>query len=201
MSYILPHISGKPQWDAIPSVSICHPLWSNVPEIVPSAQAAWDEDALYVRLQALEPHILRRFTGIYDSVCDDSCLEFFFCPEGNTRYFNFEANPNGALYVGYGQAAPARTRLIRQNFGEIFGVQTFDIPGGWGVELRIPVSFIRIFVPEFTLEAGKTLQANFYKCGDETVKPHYFAWNPVDLPEPNFHRPDFFGTITLGNKM
>ena len=138
-TYEVKRISGQPDWENIPSVQMDQYLWSDVRSIIPSAQAAWDEDALYVRLQAIEPHILRRFTGTLDEVCKDSCLEFFFCPqpEGD-RYFNFEGNPNGSIYVGYGRPGSARCRLHRGNFKEILQIQPFDIPGGWGAELALP---------------------------------------------------------------
>ncbi|WP_262895053.1 carbohydrate-binding family 9-like protein, partial [Parabacteroides distasonis] len=27
--------------------------------------------------------------------------------------------------------------------------------------------------------------------------PHFVSWSPIDLPEPNFHCPEFFGEIYL----
>ena len=196
-SYDVIRVHGKPDWNTVPVAPIDQYLWSDVRSIVPSAQLAWDEDALYVRLQAIEPKILRRFTGTLDEVCKDSCLEFFFCPAGGDRYFNFEGNPNGAMYVGYGRPGVNRCRLHRGNFKEILQVTPFDIPGGWGLELRIPVSFIEIFVPDFQLCAGMTLRGNFFKCGDETEQEHYMSWNPVEVPHPNFHLPEFFGELKL----
>ncbi len=195
--YDVTHITGKPNWADIPKAAIDTYLWSDVRSITPSAQAAWDENNLYIRLEAIEPHILRRFTGTLDEVCKDSCLEFFFCPKDDGRYFNFEANPNGALYVGYGLKGKNRCRLHRENFGEIFQVTPFEIPGGWGLELTVPASFVQIFVPDFALQAGMTLRANFFKCGDETEAEHYMSWNPVEVPRPNFHLPEFFGEIKL----
>lgn len=197
-TYEVTRVNGQPDWQSIPVAPIDQYLWSDVRSILPSAQAAWDEDALYVRLQAIEPHILRRFTGDMDMVCEDSCLEFFFCPEPEgDRYFNFEGNPNGSMYIGYGRPGKARCRLYRGDFRDVFQVTPFDIPGGWGLELRIPVSFIQIFVPNFRLYSGQVLRANFFKCGDETPQEHYMAWNPVDVPAPNFHLPEFFGEIKL----
>ncbi len=197
-TYEVTRVQGKPDWNNIPVAPIDQYLWSDVRSIVPSAQVAWDEDALYVRLQAIEPHIRREFTGKMDPVCEDSCLEFFFCPEPEgDRYFNFEGNPNGAMYIGYGRPGSDRCRLFRGNFQEIFQVTPFEIPGGWGLELRIPVSFVQIFVPNFRLQAGQLLRANFFKCGDHTRQEHYMAWNPVDVPAPNFHLPEFFGQIKL----
>ena len=197
-NYEVTHISGKPDWKNIPTINLTHHLWSNVPTIIPSAQAAWDEDALYIRMQAMEPHIRREYTGDLDPVCQDSCLEFFFCPTAdNSRYFNFEVNPNGSMYVGYGKAGNDRCRLHRPNFKELFQVSPFEFSGGWGIELRIPVSFLQIFVPDFKLYSGLTFRANFYKCGDLTQQEHYIAWNPIDWPHPCYHLPQFFGEITL----
>ncbi len=40
-----------------------------------------------------------------------------------------------------------------------------------------------------------TARANFYKCGDKQHTPHFLSWNKIDLPEPCFHCPEFFGKI------
>lgn len=188
----------KIDWERVPKLRIDRHLWSDVRSIAPSAQIGWNGEGLHLRLQTREQDILRRFTGLYDMVCQDSCLEFFFCPEETgDRYFNFETNPNGALYVGFGRPGADRARLIRSNWNALFAVKPYDIPGGWGVELHIPVRFIQIFVPEFTLRPGMILRANFYKCGDDTAQPHYIAWNAVDHPTPNFHLPQYFGELHL----
>jgi hypothetical protein len=39
------------------------------------------------------------------------------------------------------------------------------------------------------------IKANFYKCGDELQTPHFLSWNPIEIDQPDFHRPDFFGTL------
>ena len=63
----------------------------------------------------------------------------------------------------------------------------------WELALVVPVaSFFRHNLKDLS---GKTMRANFYKCGDKTTKPHFLSWNPIDLPAPDFHRPDFFGEI------
>ena len=50
-------------------------------------------------------------------------------------------------------------------------------PPGWEVFYRIPLSFLRLFWPDFTFTGN--LRANVYKCGDLTRQEHYLAWNPV----------------------
>lgn len=196
-NYEAPKAKGKPDWSQVPVAPIDNRLWSNVDGITPTAQLCWDEKALHVRLQTLEEHILCRFTGPLADVYKDSCLEIFFCPkpEGE-RYFNFECNPNGAMYIGYGRPGTLRCRLTMDEF-EGLVAEPFRFPGGWGIELTIPASLIEIFVPDFKLYEGQVLRGNFFKCGDETVQPHYMAWNKVDVPAPQFHLPEFFGNIVL----
>ena len=190
-------ISGTPDWNQIPETPIDHYLWSDVRSIRAFAQLCWEPDALHVRLRAVEPNILSRYDGLLDPVFCDSCLEFFFCPGSDDRYFNFECNPKGSLYVGFGRANPQRARLYREDWKSLLQTQPFTTDDGWGISLRIPASFIRWFVPDFKPAAGLTLRGNFFKCGDETLQPHYMSWNRVESATPCFHLPAFFGTIVL----
>lgn len=196
-TYDIVHTNGKPDWNTVSAVQLDHHLWSDVKSIVPQAQVAWSEDALYIRLTVKEENILRRHTGPLAPVYQDSCLEFFFSPESNDRYFNFEFNPNGAFYAGFGKPDVMRYRLQEDYLPEVLQVSPFEFSGGWGVEFTVPISFVQIFVPDFELAAGKTLRGNFYKCGDETVQPHFIAWNPVEHPTPCFHLPQYFGALSL----
>lgn len=196
-TYDVIHTIGKPDWNAVPIAPIDHHLWSDVRSIVPQAQVAWDENALYIRLSVKEENISRRHTGPLAPVYLDSCLEFFFSPTGDDRYFNFEFNPNGAFYAGFGKPDVMRYRLQESYLPETLQVVPFELPDGWGVEFTVPVSFVQIFAPDFCLSSGKALQGNFYKCGDETVQPHFIAWNPVEHPQPCFHLPQFFGMLSL----
>ena len=68
---------------------------------------------------------------------------------------------------------------------------------GWEITYRIEASFIRRFFPDFQLVSGGMLRANFYKCGDLTVKPHYYTWNPMSPGKPDFHKPQDFGKLYL----
>ena len=64
----------------------------------------------------------------------------------------------------------------------------------WTVELKIPLHLI---FRNNNLSFPQTLRANFYKCADKTKKPHFVSWQPIALPSPNFHCPEFFGEIVL----
>lgn len=53
------------------------------------------------------------------------------------------------------------------------------------------------FMHDIKSLSGKTIRANFYKCGDALKKPHFLSWSPINIEKPDFHRPDFFGEITF----
>ena len=193
--YEIPYAASA-DWRQIREAVIGEQPWSVVPGIRAFAQLAWNEHALMVRLRAEEPEILCRFTSDYDMVCLDSCLEFFFAPDcADTRYLNIESNPAGAMFLGIGHGRADLTRLHPWDLQTLFRVTPFSCPGGWGVTYQIPVSFLRLFFPDFSLFAGKMLRGNFYKCGDETPQPHHLAWNSISLPAPDFHCPQFFGQL------
>ena len=196
-SYDVIRVHGKPNWDTIPVAPIDEYLWSDVRSIVPSAQLAWDEDALYVRLQAIEPKILRRFTGTLDEVCKDSCLEFFFCPAGGDRYFNFEWNPAGGLYLGLRSGHELYVRLQPEDPVALFEYRSQRTDDGWEIFYKIPLSFINLIFPEFQLASGTAFRANCFKCGDRTVQPHYLSWNPCTSDYPRFHLVSDFGRMIL----
>ena len=40
-----------------------------------------------------------------------------------------------------------------------------------------------------------TVSANFYKCGDKTAHIHFVSWSPIGCEKPDFHRPEYFGTL------
>ena len=47
------------------------------------------------------------------------------------------------------------------------------------------------FVDSLAPLDGRTMRANFYKCGDNTSHPHWGAWNSIG-DELNFHQPAQF---------
>ncbi len=181
-------------WENVPALSIDNLLWTDATQITAQAQLCYDQEALYVRLSAKEQHIRAEETGPLCEPCEDSCLEFFFSPmPSDNRYFNIEFNPNGCIYLGFGSNFQNLVRLIPEEMSIVPTVNRFD--GGWEITYSIPCSFIRLFFQDFTPRSGSFIRANCYKCGEATVSPHYLAWNPVDLPEPCFHCPEFFGKM------
>lgn len=184
----------QPNWETIQAVELNHTGWVTPCAISASVKACHDGENLYLRMEAEETDIRATLTGKLDQVCNDSCLEFFFAPlPEDRRYFNFEFNPLGTLNLGFGAERPTRVRQIVKKPEELFAPMPFRTEKGWGIEFRIPVEFIRRYMPKFEL-SGKSC-ANFYKCGDETRQIHYLAWAPLRCDAPDYHRRDDFGTL------
>ena len=184
----------KPDWSAIEKAALNHQPWLEDNGVRAWAQACHDGERIHVRMTAKEEKIRATLTGPLDAVCTDSCLEFFFAPEdGDDRYINFEWNPLGTLYLGFGAARETRMRMIVKDKDALFAPKPFETEGGWGIEFSIPVSFIRLFFPRFFLEGEAS--GNFYKCGDKTEVPHYLAWTDLTSEKPDYHRRHDFGKL------
>lgn len=192
----IPKVSGEPDWSAVNTLELDQILWEPDCGIRAFAQLAYDDERLYVHLRAVEKDIRAENTELLSPVYQDSCLEFFFMPENETRYFNFEINPNGCLYCGFGHGRKDSTALARGDFAELFRITSDRTDDGWEVFYSIPLEYLQLFCPDFAFEGG--LRANFYKCGDKTAQKHYLAWNKVNSEKPDYHRPEDFGLLVFG---
>ena len=191
-SYLIRSVAGEAGLHTVPVLEADRVLWLPDCGVRAFGQIAYDPLFLYVRLRAAEKRIRAEYTAPLSPVHQDSCLEFFFMPEGDNHYFNFEINPNGCLHIGFGCGRSGRA-VLSPAVPDPFAIRTERTPDGWAATYRIPLSFLRLFRPDFAF-AG-TLCANVYKCGDLTEHEHYLAWNPVTSAAPDFHRPQDFGTM------
>ena len=196
-AYEIPKISGRPVWDDIPALEVSEIQWLPDCGIRMIQQICYDAGGIYVRQRAWEKELRTEVQDPLGAVCEDSCMEFFFSLDGDGRYFNIECNPIGSLYFGFGAERASRVRLILKNAKALLSLETEKYPDGWEVQYHIPLAFIRMFYPDFTLVSGRRFTANCYKCGDKTEMPHYLAWNPVTSDSPDFHRPCDFGEMVL----
>ena len=197
--YEIENANGKPDWNKIHTLEVSDILWLPDAGIRMTQQICYDEQKLYIHQIAVESQIRAEHTELLAQVCEDSCMEFFFCPEADSdRYFNFEWNFKGALYLGWRTGRDQAVRLQLKDHKSLFNFHSIKTQDGWEIFYEIPVSFVQLFVPEFKLQPGKEIRANCYKCGDLTPKPHYLSWNPSTSANPDFHRPHDFGAMILG---
>ena len=194
VQYTIARVDCNIDWATISELSLDNIQWEPDQGVRAYGQLCYDDDALYVHLRAVESNIRAEYTEQFSPVYQDSCLEFFFTPEGYDRYMNFEINPNGCLYVGIGhERADSAPLDITDDLTQLFDIRSGKTDDGWEVYYTIPLSFLQEYYPDCSL-AG-ILYANVYKCGDKTDHKHYLSWNYVDTEKPDFHRPEYFGKM------
>jgi hypothetical protein len=154
-------------------------------------------DSFVILHYAVEEEFLKaQYIRSNENVWEDSCVEFFISLDNKQSYYNFEFNVLGTGLIGYGTAVKSeRKRLdgaVIDAVNTYTSVRKVDGQKKWNLILQIPKTIV-----DTTQWSGRTIHANFYKCGDELPQPHFIAWNNIDYPTPNFHRPEFFGDLII----
>jgi hypothetical protein len=168
------------------------------PKTLPvSVRAAHDGQTLYLYYMVTGEAVRAANTEDFGAVWEDSCVEFFMQREGESGYRNFECNMLGALLS---RRHETREKGEAQPLASVFryGTVCHRYEGGrqvsdWSMYLEIPKEVMGFAAHESL--SGQRIRGNFYKCGDKTPEPHFLSWNPIDLPKPNFHVPQFFGLL------
>lgn len=187
-------------WNAIPAASIDNYFWLEGHTPATTAKLAYIEGfGFALRMTCAEGKPKAVYTRYNDPVYTDSCMEFFCDWLGDGRYINMEMNANGTLLSCIGPDRHARTPIADLSGGEIFPVEGEVCDGHWQATAEIPTALLCKILGVNTIPFGKgyTFRGNFYKCGDETPIPHYGMWNPVGTEKPDFHRPEYFGTLVI----
>lgn len=164
---------------------------------------AHNDEALFLHYRVQEDSV--RAVALHDNgrVWEDSCCEFFSQPADDGSYYNVECNCAGTVLVGCGHGREGRTLAPQAVLDKVdrwssLGRLPFEERVGtcdWQLALIIPLK--TFFKHEVKSLSGKTIRANFYKCGDALQKPHFLSWNAIEIEKPDFHRPDFFGELTF----
>lgn len=197
--YTIVPMKGEIRWDDVPWLYVENQQWGTYPGIRMGAQICYSDRGLHVHMRAWEKKIRAALRDRLAPVCDDSCMELFISPVAeDPRYFNIEMNPNGCVYLGFATNRLNLLRLVHEYNDPLMGKDIRFSEDGWELWYTIPLDFIRQFFPGYTLEPGRKLRANVFKCGDRTAMPHFFSWNLIELDDPNFHVREYFGEMELG---
>lgn len=173
--------------------------WNCAFRPVTRAQVVALGDAFAVRMRTGELNPRTEVKELNGPVYTDSCMEFFFMPdpEHSKEYVNWEFNSAGTLFISIGTDRFDRRNLEISRYKDYFRVKTEVGKDGWEIRYRIPYEFLREYFPGFQVRKGARMKGNFYKCADKAKWPHYGCWADIDLPEPDFHCPQFFGELIL----
>ncbi len=171
------------------------------------AKIFYTEDGLNIMMSTFEMFPKATYHKINDPVCLDSCQEFFIqpCPVQDSRYFNFEFNPWGVYLSGIGSNRYDRKLIGEEDDSKVFCIKNKivkvirdkDEVFQWSIEFTIPYDFITRYFTDFRPYSGRMMRGNFYKCGDNTLYPHFGSWNIVTGDIPDFHKSECFGTLVM----
>ncbi|MGB4401046.1 MAG: carbohydrate-binding family 9-like protein [Daejeonella sp.] len=195
---VLTETSG--QLDAVQRHSISFVPWkaySYKPEV--EFAIGYSDYALLLKFFVSEKEVKAIYAKPNDPVYKDSCVELFISFEDEKEYYNFEFNCAGTCLLGFGKERNERLQLSDELIGRI-RYQSVLKPSNcpeanisWELTLEIPLDVFH-FHQIKTLK-NKRARANVYKCGDDLLQPHFLAWNEIETEAPDFHRPEFFGSI------
>ena len=199
-TYTLKKVQGQPDWNTVPVMPIDSLYKVVAKDVSAQAQVCWNEEALHVRLCAVESPLRTEEVSETAQVCNDSCLEFFIRPTEKMEYFNFEWNPICNLYLGFGtpNGTSELVRLLVRNREKVFCAESKTTDNGWEVTFKIPYSFILRF---FDLQRILTVLAGLAAIlmyVFNTGTPAHMAWSILAL---GFFSSAIYTTIiTLGSQ-
>lgn len=199
MRQIMSVISESVGFETIDTVN-----WPGSYSVRPDARfnIARSSKAFFIHFVVNEKQIKAIYSEDQDPVWQDSCVEFFCQIPGSKTYFNFEFNCIGTCLA---TERKSRTEDVNplsvEKMSQIkryasLGNEPFEEKKGnfdWTLTVEIPFSLLGIDPDNLP----ESIRANFYKCGDGTSVPHYVSWNPIEVENPDFHRPEFFGELVL----
>ena len=161
---------------------------------------AHNNSLLFLQYEVSEAHVQAAHFKTNGPVYQDSCVEFFISLDDGATYYNFEFNCIGTVLAGYGRSKAERSWLPEEALDRISSHTVIQKGGGehnvrWELTLVLPLTVFH-FHSLVTLQ-GKRCRANFYKCGDHLPEPHFLAWSNIETESPNFHLPQYFGTVVF----
>lgn len=178
------------------------------PEHFPKVQTKllYDNENIYVFFKVDDQYVKAAYNKLHDPVCRDSCVEFFFTPSEDISkgYFNVEINCGGTMLM-FHQTVRNENRVdiseddckkikISTSMPKLVDPEIIK-PITWTLKYALPIEILENYAKIEKPAQGIKWRANFYKCADSTSHPHWLTWAKVEKPKPDFHRPEFFGTI------
>ncbi len=197
---------NKQEWKGVKSIEINNFIRNN-PEYRPivHAKMMYDSENVYVIFRVQDRNVRSITTEINGPVWKDSAVEFFFSPntESPLNFFNLEVNCGGTPLLEYNpnlrigpKPVPEDIKKIEigHSLPKIVDPEILE-PLTWTVEYRIPLEMLENYSKISRPKKGIIWKANFYKIAEITSNPHYATWSPINHPKPQFHLPQYFGTL------
>lgn len=197
-------------WETLSQCTLTHHMGvrpAHFPEV--RVKLGYDREAIFLMFRVADRYVLAKASADQDPVFKDSCVEFFFTPGPDLAfgYFNLEINCGGTILFHF-QNLPRQDRILVSDPHCRAAQRVASLPKRvwpeiadpvvWTVTLRLPVDVLASYCPVVHPETGVVWRGNFYKCADDSSRPHWLTWAPVASQEPDFHVPASFGILRFG---
>ena len=196
-----------PIWGDVKAIEIKEYM-SDKPEYLPRTQAKllYDDKFVYIIFHVEDRYVRAVAQEYHGNVSHDSCVEFFLTPgeDLSQGYFNIEVNCGGTTLFYHQTALRVNTIIVDEadcdklniyhSLPKIIEPEIAE-PTTWIIEYRVPLDMLEKYAPVQRPAPGVIWRANLYKIASKTSNPHWGTWSVVDYPTPNFHIPQFFGTL------
>ena len=192
-------VSSAEEIENSPELAVNNYRWTEKPGPETRARAVYVENrGFLIEMSCLEAEPKAVHSEPDGPVHLDSCMEFFvnFDPEHDKRYVNLEAKSLGNLHCKIGEGRKNRQPL-RELGCKMTEAEAKVGKNSWTLKIFIPAETVKALYGRDNFKSGDIIKGNFYKCGDETESPHFGMWSDIDIPDADFHRPEFFGEIVL----
>lgn len=183
----------SPVWNDVEKATLDNDNFcgENAEKITVTAQGVCTKYGITVKFESDEKNPVIKYSHANQPAWTDSCVEFFLAPYPDEKgnYLNFEQSLGGALLLQKGPNAADRTYIPHSD--EFFETEKHIDENGWKIKFFIPFSFI----DKHFVTMNKKFRGNFqFCCEDKNV---YLTWNRIENPFPAFHKPEYFGEMTL----
>ena len=183
----------SPVWNDVEKATLDNDNFcgENAEKITVTAQGVCTKYGITVKFESDEKNPVIKYSHANQPAWTDSCVEFFLAPYPDEKgnYLNFEQSLGGALLLQKGPNAADRTYIPHSD--EFFETEKHINENGWKIKFFIPFSFI----DKHFVTMNKKFRGNFqFCCEDKNV---YLTWNRIENPFPAFHKPEYFGEMTL----
>ena len=195
----VPTIPATARLVELPGVQLVRAADGGTPRLATALRVAERGGKLLVRFDARDEDVVATLTRRDDSLWTEDVVEVFLSTdpaEPAGVYYEFEANPLGALFDARVDSPEGRRETMRVDVSwncAGYSARVRRRPGLWSALLTIPLAPIAAGSPP------RRWRANFYRVdrGAGRAPDEYSAWSPVLSDPPDFHRPARFGYLEL----
>ncbi len=162
------------------------------PQRQTEVRVLWSDAALYVQFRASYRELYTYPGGPQrrDHLWDRDVAEVFLQPphQSGRTYTEIEVSPNGDwidLAIANGEHSDLHCAMNSH-------VRVDEKSKLWTAEVALPMPCL---APHF--DAKQPWRLNFFRIEGPEPRRFYSSWQPTNTPQPNFHVPDVFATMSF----